>query len=76
MGDLTCAGLSADTLTVDTPAAGLDLDSVLPASGEAFEPVPGLAEGPGAVRDQAASVIQELEDVTVGNPESLLPAHL
>lgn len=76
MGGLTCAGISVDTLTVDPSTGGLDLDSVLPASGEAFKPVPGFSKGQRAVCHQAASVIQELQDVTVGNTQSLLPAHL
>lgn len=76
MGGLTCAGLSVDTLTEDPPAGGLDLDSVLPASGEAFHPTSGFTKGQRAVCHQAAAVVQELQDVAVGNAASLLPAHL
>lgn len=72
----TCAGLRADTLTVDPPTGGLDLDSVSPPGGERVKPAPGFAKGQRAVGHQAASVVQELQDVAVGNAESLLPAHL
>lgn len=65
-----------DALAVDTPTGGLDLDSVLPPGGEGFKPVSGFTKGQRAVCDQATSVVQELQDVTVGNTESLLPAHL
>lgn len=76
IGSLTCAGLSADTLTLHPPTGGLDLYSVLPASSEVIKPVSGFTKSHRAVCHQASSVIQELQDVSIRNPESLLPAHL
>lgn len=61
---------------MDPPAGGLDQDSVLLSWGEAIEPVAGVSRGLRAVCHQTASVVQNLQDVSVSHAQSFLPVHL
>lgn len=73
---LTCTGFAADPLAVDSSAGGAHHHAVLPAWGELVEAMLGVSVRLRGVGHQHTPPVQDLQAVTVGNTQGLLPGDL
>lgn len=73
---LTCTGFAADAPAADSSTGGSHHHTVLPAWGELVEAMLGVSVRLRGVGHEYAAPIQDLQAVTIGNTQGLLPGDL